>query len=132
MGGVTDQVNFSHPVYPTTPEVAWVVRQLQQRNLSHIVVQYFLHDDVVSNNQAINDAVNWLKANAPSIVAQTNCGNQGYDTLYQDRQATFVPEEYAIDGTVSEATRQVAVDAELALFESNQVDLTRTSPLILL
>ena len=43
MGGVTDQVNFSHPVYPTTPEVAWVVRQLQQRNLSHIVVQYFLH-----------------------------------------------------------------------------------------
>ena len=120
MGGVTDQVNFSHPVYPTTPEVAWVVRQLQQRNLSHIVVQYFLHDDVVSNNQAINDAVDWLKANAPSIVAQTNCGNQGYDTLYQDRQATFVPEEYAIDGSVSETTRQVAVDAELALFESNQ------------
>ncbi len=120
MGGVTDQTNFSRPGYPTAPEVAWVVRQLEQRNLSHIVAQYFLHDDVVSNNEAINDAVDWLRANKPSIVAQTNCGNQGYDTLYQDRQPTFVPEEYAIDGSVSEATREVAVNAELALFESNQ------------
>lgn len=120
VGGVTDQINFSRPAYPTTPEVAWVVKQLEGRNLSHIVAQFFLHDDVVTNNQAINDAVNWLKVNKPSIVAQTNCGNQGYDTLYQDRQPLFVPEEYAIDGTVTEETRQVAVDAQLALFESNQ------------
>eukprot|EP01047_Picozoa_sp_COSAG01_P036685 COSAG01_NODE_2875_length_6937_cov_2.860924_1_plen_432_part_00 len=94
MGGVTDEVNFSHPVYPTAPEVAWVVRQLEARNLSHLVVQYFLHDDVVANNQAINDAVAWLRHHKPSIVPQTNTGNQGYDTLYQDRQPTFVPEEY--------------------------------------
>jgi hypothetical protein len=162
MGGVTDEVNFSHPVYPTAPEVAWVVRQLEARNLSHLVVQYFLHDDVVANNQAINDAVAWLRHHKPSIVPQTNTGNQGYDTLYQDRQPTFVPEEYvsppdcvpphrccwqyascqpqlnqramdgawshlhvcinryAIDGGITDATREAAVDAELALFESNQ------------
>ena len=119
MGGVTDGVSFNHPVYPTTPEVAWVVNQLEEHNFSHLVVQYFLHDDVVSNNEAINDAVNWLKANKPSIVPQTNTGNQGYDTLYQDRQPTFVPEEYAIDGSITEATREIAVEAELALYESN-------------
>ena len=120
MGGVTDGTNFSHGVYPTAPEVAWVVHQLEERNLSHLVVQYFLHDDVVDNNQATNDAVDWLKANHPSIVPQTNTGNQGYETLYQDRQPTFVPEEYAIDGTTTEATRETDVNAELALFESNQ------------
>jgi hypothetical protein len=56
----------------------------------------------------------------PSIVPQTNTGNQGYETLYQDRQPTFVPEEYAIDGNTNADTRQTDVDAELALFESNQ------------
>jgi hypothetical protein len=61
MGGVTDAINFSHAVYPTAPEVAFVVGELVKRNLSHLVVQYFLHDDVVANNQAINDAVDWLR-----------------------------------------------------------------------
>ena len=120
MGGVTDGINFSRPVYPTAPEVAYSVAEIVRRNLSDLVVQYFLHDDVVANNQAINDAVDWLKANHPSIVPQTNTGNQGYETLYQDRQPTFVPEEYAIDGTTAAASRQAAVDAELALFEANQ------------
>lgn len=33
------------------------MRRLEQRNLSHLVANYFLHDDVVTNNQATNDAV---------------------------------------------------------------------------
>ena len=92
--------------------------ELERRNLSSIVAMYFLHDDVVTNNQATGDAVEWLSKHAPHIVPQTNTGNQGYETLYTTRQPIFAPEEYSIDGTTTNAT--AATESELALFASNR------------
>ena len=54
------------------PEVAWVVNELERRNLSHVVAQYFLHDDDAAASGAVEDSVRWLRENAPHITPQTN------------------------------------------------------------
>ena len=78
--------------------MAWATRELERRNLSHVVVSYALHDDEVTNSQAVGDAAEWLRLNAPSIIPQTNTGAQGPDTLYTTRQPWLIPEDYAING----------------------------------
>ena len=35
------------------PEIAWVVKELARRNLTHIVAQYFLHDDDADTSGAV-------------------------------------------------------------------------------
>ena len=56
-GGVTESMPGG---YPTAKEVAWVVNELTQRNLTRTVAQYFLHDDDAAASGAVEDAVRWL------------------------------------------------------------------------
>ena len=49
-GGITEN---QAPTYPSTPEIAWVVEELARRNLTHIVAQYFLHDDDGSTSGSV-------------------------------------------------------------------------------
>jgi len=49
-GGITEN---QAPTYPSTPEIAWVVKELARRNLTHIVAQYFLHDDDASTSGSV-------------------------------------------------------------------------------
>ena len=82
--------------YTTAPEVAWVVRELEKRNLTSTVAQFFLHDDDASASGAVADAVAWLRTNAPHITPQTNTfPDSGPETLYTSRQFIYSPEEYA-------------------------------------
>lgn len=49
-GGVTESGPGG---YITAPEVAWAVRELEKRNLSSTVAQFFLHDDDASASGAV-------------------------------------------------------------------------------
>lgn len=68
-GGVTENGPGG---YLSAPEVAWAVRELQRRNLSHTIHQVFLHDDDSAPSQAVTDSVTWLRENAPHITPITN------------------------------------------------------------
>ena len=46
----------------TEPETAWVARKLQERNLTHVVAQFFFHDDEIGDSAATADAVPRLGA----------------------------------------------------------------------
>jgi len=71
----------------TEPETAWVARKLQERNLTHVVAQFFFHDDEIGDSAATADAVRWLREHAPSIVPQTNTfSDAAPESLYQDGQ----------------------------------------------
>ena len=119
-GGVIDDTfdyvgNISVGAVSAT-ELAWVVRQLRRRNLTHVVASYFLHDDVVTVNQATMDAVAWLRHNAPDIVPQVNSGSA--TTLYASRQHILSPEEYEINGRITNASQETA--NQLVMFAKNQ------------
>lgn len=91
-GGVTQ----SGPSrYPTAPEVRWVVRELEKRNATRTVAQFFLHDDDAYAQESVQDAVRWLHDNAPHITPQTNTfPDSGPETLYTSRQFIYSPEEF--------------------------------------
>ena len=83
-GGVTESMPGG---YPTALEVEWIVRELEKRNLTSTVAQYFLHDDDAQASGAVEDAVRWLHDNAPHITPQTNTfPDSGPETLYRTRQ----------------------------------------------
>jgi len=100
----------------SSTELAWVVGQLRERNLTHIVASYFLHDDVVTVDQATIDAVAWLRDNARDIVPQVNSGSAA--TLYASRQHILSPEEYEINGAITNASQETA--NQLLMFAGNQ------------
>ena len=87
-----------------------------ERNLTHIVASYFLHDDVVTVNQATANDVAWLRDNAPDIVPQVNSGSAA--TLYASRQHIMSPEEYEINGRITNASLETS--AQLLMFAKNQ------------
>ena len=97
MGGVTDSGPGSWSL--TTPEVAWVVRELEARNLSHVIAQIFFHDDEIGDSAATANSVRWLRENAPYITPQVNTfSDAAPESLYQDGQFLFSPEQYAVEG----------------------------------
>ena len=119
-GGVTESGTEHGSAYPTAPEVAWVVDQLVRRNLSHVVAQYFLHDDDAAASGAVAAAVEYLKHHAPHIVPQTNTfPDSGPSVLYRTRQPIFAAEEYAITGTTGNATAET--NSELVYFANNEM-----------
>ena len=119
-GGITET---GPQGYPTTPEIAWVVAELARRNLSHVVAQYFLHDDDADTSGAVEANVRWLKAHAPHITPQTNpFPDANPEMLYQTRQFVFAPEEYSITGRTGNASNAAAMaQAELSHFANNQM-----------
>ena len=93
-GGITESAKGVQG-YPTAREVEWAVRQWEKRNLSHVIAQFFLHDDDAAASGAVQAAVEWLRANAAHITPQTNTfPDSGPESLYMTRQFIFAPEEY--------------------------------------
>ena len=117
-GGVTESAQPGG--YPTAPEVEWVVSQLRDKNLSHVVAQYFLHDDDAAASGAVARSVQWLHDHAPEIMPQTNTfPDSGPSALYRTRQPIFAAEEYAITGTTGNATAET--NNELVYFANNEM-----------
>lgn len=84
------------------PEVEWVVKMLAKRNLTKTVAQFFFHDDEIGDSAATDDAVRWLRENAPSIVPQANTfSDSAPESLYMDGQHVFAPEQCAISANPS-------------------------------
>ena len=97
MGGVSDSGPGSWSL--TTPEVRWVVRELERRNLSHIVAQIFFHDDEIGDSAATANSVRWLREHHPTITPQANTfSDSAPESLYRDGQFLFAPEQYAVIG----------------------------------
>ena len=83
--------------YPTSTEVAWMVSELERRNLSSHVAQMFLHDDEIGDSAAVKDVLSWLRKHAPHITGSTNTfSDSGPESLYASRNNIFSPEQYAI------------------------------------
>merc|ERR550514_1007465 len=69
--------------YITTPEVAWVVEELEKRNLTQHVSQFFLHDDMADVVGNTADTVAWMRKHTPHITPQANTfPDSGPETLY--------------------------------------------------
>ena len=131
MGGVTDSGPGSWSL--TTPEVTWVVRELELRNLSHVIAQIFFHDDEIGDSAATANSVRWLRENAPWITPQVNTfSDAAPESLYKDGQFLFAPEQYAVEGgaiwqplwdnlTRSKADAHAMFTQELIMFANNQV-----------
>ena len=107
MGGVTDSGQGSWSI--TTPEVAWVVGELEKRNLTSVIAQIFFHDDEIGDSAAIANSVRWLRENAPHITPQANTfSDAAPESLYQDGQFLFAPEQCKSD-TLTICARSLAV-----------------------
>lgn len=83
-GGVSDSGNFTYRSNPTTREVAWVVAELQKRNLSHIVEGFQLHDDVTTLLASTSSSAAYLRDHAPHIVPLASIGAMGATTQVCD------------------------------------------------
>ena len=83
-GGVTDNTNMSRPHYLTTPEIAWLVAELQRRNMSAVVGAIELHDDVTVMANPTAATISWLRDHAPWHVPLSNAGAS--PALYASRQ----------------------------------------------
>ena len=57
--------------YPTSTEVAWMVSELERRNLSSHVAQMFLHDDEIGDSAAVKAAEDILEEAQAALVADT-------------------------------------------------------------
>ena len=119
MGGLTDYPFGDGPVKRkysqfTVPELKWAMERLRNHSLEdghlHTVM---VRDDVVTNNRATLDVVNFLREHWPQLLPITNTGAQGPDTLYAQLQPMYTPEQYMISGATTNATR--ATNEQLAL-----------------
>ena len=122
LGGVSDSSKFggkARPGYITAPEISWVLKRLRERNLSHLVQAFELHDDITTVMGDTAAAADWLRAHAPSILPIGNAGYGAASSLYEARMPIMSPEEYAIANDVANVTR--AADLQLSYYSLNQM-----------
>ena len=67
-------------------------------------------------NQVTANDVAWLRDNAPDSVPQGNSGSAA--TLYASRQHIMSPEEYEVNGRITNASQETS--AQLLMFAKNQ------------
>ena len=117
-GGVTDATDPASSMhYLTQPEVAWLVSELERRNLSHIIGALELQDDTIFMGAPYVETIRWVKEHAPSMVPKCNTGSEG--SLYASRQPVASPEWYAIDSDTTNAT--LDTDNQLRAYAEGQV-----------
>jgi hypothetical protein len=120
MGGVTDSGPSSWSV--TTPEVAWLVGELEKRNLADDVAQIFFHDDEIGDSAATANSVRWLRENANHIAPQSNTfSDSAPESLYVDGQFMFSPEQYAIRGNGKAFTHTMGNAKAAAIMTTEQL-----------
>jgi hypothetical protein len=120
MGGITDSGPGSWSI--TAPEVAWVVGELERRNVSDVVAQIFFHDDEIGDSGATAAAVRWMRTHSPGITPQANTfSDSGPESLYRDGQFLFSAEQYAITGSDPNSNNTDMVDQQLIMFANDQL-----------
>ena len=138
MGGVTDSGPGSWSI--TTPEVAWLVGELEKRNLTDGVAQIFFHDDEIGDSAATTNSVKWLRENANHIAPQTNTfSDSAPESLYTSGEFIFSPvsaaapcassfrslkqaaaqEQYAVRGNGQDAAKMT--DEQLTMYANDQL-----------
>ena len=98
-GGVTKRPQRTGALYPSAPELGWIKKQLDARNLSHVVGAIFLHDDDLTMTADTTHEAAYLHKHWPAAPGYQNLGtaelvapDADAAALYRARQFVFSPE----------------------------------------
>ena len=118
-GGVTTQPQRTGASLLSAPELGWIKKQLEARNLTHVVGAMFLHDDDFTMTADTTHEVSYLHEHWPAAPGLTNGGTSdaGAAALYRSRQFVLSPEEYSVYGQTGNAKAMAM--AQMRSFQQN-------------
>ena len=118
-GGVTKRAQRTGASLLSAPELGWIKKQLEARNLSHVIGAMFLHDDDFTMTADTMHEVSYLREHWPAAPGLTNGGTSdaGAAALYKSRQFVLSPEEYSVTGQTGDAKAMAL--AQMRSFQQN-------------
>ena len=109
-GGVTKLPQRTGASFASAPELSWIKKQLEARNLSHVIGAIMLHDDDLTMADDTTHEASYLHKHWPAAPGYQNLGtaelaNPDGDAarLYRSRQFVFSPEVYRVFGQTGDA-----------------------------
>lgn len=118
-GGVTKLLQRTGASLLSAPELAWIQKQVEARNLTHVIGAMFLHDDDFTMTADTTREVSFLHEHWPAAPGLTNGGTSdaGAAALYRSRQFVLSPEEYSVFGQTGNAKAMAM--AQMRSFRQN-------------